>query len=93
MSICPSVRSNQDTERKELRTSNFAKSLLLAIGRSVLWAMSVHRIWYLPYKPPIRNKFDNWTSIPTLNDTKKNYPDRSTGFGTSHISQIGILGS
>ena len=39
------------SERKELRTSNFAKSFYyLQVGRYWEWAISVHRIWYLPYK-------------------------------------------
>ena len=33
---------------------------------------------------PIRTKFDT----PTLNHITNDYPDRFTGFGTSHISQI-----
>ena len=42
---------------------------------------------------PIRNKFNIYACIPTLNNTTENYPHRSTGSGTSHSSQIGILGS
>ena len=40
--LCLSVRPSK---RKELRTSNFANRLILAIDSSV------HRIWYLPNKP------------------------------------------
>ena len=41
---------------------------------------------------PIRTRFDIQSSIPTLNNTTKNYPHRCTGPGTSHISQISIPG-
>ena len=41
---------------------------------------------------PIRTKFNIQSSIPTLNNTTKNYPYWSTESGTSHRSQIGILG-
>ena len=63
------------------------------------WAISVHSIWYLPYKS------NRWTGalstwnvritpnlifrLVYLNNTNKNYRHRSTGSGTSHISQIG----
>ena len=43
--------------------------------------------------PPIHTTCDIYSCIPTLNNTNKNYPHRYTGSGTSHISQIGILGS
>ena len=42
---------------------------------------------------PIHTKFDTYAYIPTLNNATKNYRHRCTGFGTSHISQIGKLGS
>ena len=40
---------------------------------------------------PIHTKFDIQACILTLNNTTKNYRYRSTGSGTSHISQIGKL--
>ena len=42
---------------------------------------------------PIHTKFDIQACILTLNNTTKNYRHRRTGSGTSHISQIGKLGS
>ena len=42
---------------------------------------------------PIRKKCDNGAGILTLNNTTENYSHRFSGSGTSHISQIGILGS
>ena len=41
----------------------------------------------------IQIKFVIKACILTLNNTIKNYPHRSTGSGTFHISQIGILAS
>ena len=42
---------------------------------------------------PIHTKFDIQACIRTLNNTTKDYPHGSTGSGTSHIRQVGILGS
>ena len=42
---------------------------------------------------PIYYKFNIWACIQTLNMTTKNYLDWFTGSGTSHIGQIGMLGS
>ena len=47
LSVRPYVLITIASERKELRTSNFANKLLLA-GR---YCKSVHSIWYHPYKP------------------------------------------
>ena len=41
---------------------------------------------------PIHTKFDIYSCILTLNNTTKNYRQRSTFSGTSHISQIGNWG-
>ena len=43
-------------------------------------------------KRPIHTKFDIWACVLTLNNTTKNFRNRSTGFGTSHTSQIGNWG-
>ena len=40
---------------------------------------------------PIHTKFDIYACLLTLNKPIKNYRHRSTGSGTSHISQIGKL--
>ena len=42
---------------------------------------------------PIRTEFDIKACIPTRNNTTKSYLHRSTGSGTSHSSQIGIMES
>ena len=39
----------------------------------------------------IRPKLNIKARIPTVNNTTKYYPHRSTGLGTSHINQTGIL--
>ena len=41
----------------------------------------------------IRTNLNISVCISTVNNTTKNYPHRSTGSGTSHSSQIGVLGS
>ena len=101
----PSVVIKIASERKELQTVHFANRLLLAIGRSVLKLGCISPQDLVPpiTKPvyrdlghmesPIRTKFNILACISTLNNTTKYYPHRSTGSGTSHLSQIGILGS
>ena len=42
---------------------------------------------------PIRTKFNNYACELTLNNTTKNYLNRSTGSDASYINQIGILWS
>ena len=64
----------------------------------------VHMIWYLPYKSnPHTGVLGTWNfrfipnlifaCILTCNMITKSYLDRFTGFGTSHINQISILGT
>ena len=101
--VCTSVVITIASERKELQTSNFANWLLLAIGRLVLkmgyiglqdttGTKAVYRdIGHM--ESPIRTKFNISACILTLNNTTKNDSHRSTGSGTSHISQIAMLGS
>ena len=104
VSVRPSVCGKHDCVRTQ--TWKFAHRLLLPIRWLVLKMRYIGTQGPVPpilvksiywgledMEHPIHTKFDLWACIQTLNNTTKNNRHWSTESDTSHISQIGILGS
>ena len=100
MSVCPSVVNTIASEHKELQTLKCYRLLLpirwlvLKIGyigpQNLVPPISTQLVYrdLGHMETAIRTKFD----VQALNNTTKNNRHRSTGSGTSHISQIGKRG-